>query len=209
MVTERAGGASRQVQGHRASHPFTPPFVNVPSLVLEVVLLSATLVAFPTTAAAQDSTTVPLAPLVGTELRAKTADLDVRGQLLLAYRDSILLQTVRKDSSRQVMIPLSCLHALARRDGKLDRHHSTWKGAGIGLLTGLTVGTALWALSGQQSSEFGHVFHGGSAVGSMALFGAGGAAVGGIIGSSRGLDRWTPVPLPPVSRTTSAAPACP
>jgi hypothetical protein len=182
--------------------------MNVSSLALEIVMLAATLVALPAAASAQDSTAAPLAPLVGTEVRAKTADLDVQGQLLLAYRDSILLQTARNASSRQVMIPMSCLHALARRDGKLDRHHSTWKGAGIGLLTGLGVGTALWALSGQQSSEFGHVFHGGSAVGSMALIGIGGAAVGGIIGSSRGIDRWTPVPLPPAS-AASASPSCP
>lgn len=185
-----------------------------------ILLLVPAFFALPALAAAQDSTVapagsggvnagavaappelavLPLVRLVGTQVRAHAADREVQGLLVLAYPDSILVQTLRADSSRQVMIPLACLDRLDRLDGKLDHHHAAWHGAKDGLLAGLAVGTALWALSSQQEGEFASVFHGGSAAGSIALFSIGGAAVGGIIGSTHGVPRWTPVPLPRVT----------
>ncbi|HEX6532997.1 MAG TPA: hypothetical protein VF041_00285 [Gemmatimonadaceae bacterium] len=185
-----------------------------------LMLLASAFFLLPALAVAQDSTVshpgsagassgAPTAPpelafmpqmrLVGRQVRAHAVDREVEGELVLAYPDSILLQTMRADSSRQVMIPLGCLDRLEYRDGSLDHRRAAWHGAKAGLLAGLAVGTALWALSGQQESEFAHVFHGGSAAGAIALFGFGGAAVGGIIGSTRAAPRWTPVPLPRVA----------
>lgn len=148
-----------------------------------------------------DSITASLAPLIGTPLRAHGDGWEDRGPLLILLPpDTLVLQTssFQTEVLRQVNVPLTCVTKLERLDGHYSRRTSVLKGSLTGLVVGLGLGVMghAFASSGKGHRDFG------SAVGlhndneAIVVFGLAGAAIGGVMGATKGVERWRKVPLP-------------
>jgi hypothetical protein len=157
-----------------------------------------------------DSTQGSLQSLVGSELRVHSDRRLVEGRLVLVLQpDTMLLQTQRSDTLSQVAVPLQCVRTMEQLAGRYSAKQSAWRGGLIGFLIGAGVGGAARIVSGNRGDELGavtHIGNGTAAVGVIALLSGG---VGALIGSKRGVERWTSIPVPAPSAAGSiTGPAC-
>ncbi|HEY7876606.1 MAG TPA: hypothetical protein VIC55_00195 [Gemmatimonadaceae bacterium] len=161
------------------------------------------------THAQSDSVSAVLALLVGTELRVRAPTWVARGRLLmLPTPDTMLLQFAHGDSLRQYTVPLPCVTRLERLDGHYSQGRSAFKAGAIGLGFGLVVGGMVRVISGNKGDALAGTVHTSNGTGAVVAIALTSAAVGALIGATKGVDRWTSVPLPtPTPRDAAPSPA--
>lgn len=161
-----------------------------------MVCASASALAAQTAAPAADSSTAILAPLVGSQLKAHAPGWSARGELLTVRPpDSMLLQTARNDTLRQVSVRLLCVTHLERLDGHYSRAISVVRGGGVGLAVGFALGGLMRLISG-NSTALASAVHTRTPGRAVVAIGLTSGFLGAVIGATKGVERWRSVPLP-------------